>query len=80
MATVTVKNIPDDLYARLKRAAEINRRSVNSEIIVCIEHVVASRRVDPGQVLASARELRALTSGYLGNDEEFNLAKAKGRR
>ncbi len=33
MATVTVKNIPDELYDRLKSVAEINRRSINSEIL-----------------------------------------------
>ncbi|MCC6166009.1 MAG: Arc family DNA-binding protein [Caldilineaceae bacterium] len=37
MATITVKNIPDDLYLALKQAAEANHRSVNREIIVRIE-------------------------------------------
>jgi plasmid stability protein len=79
MATVTVKNIPDDLYERLKAAAETNRRSINSEIIVCIEHAVAIRRIDPEKVLESARRLRALTAKHPTNDEEFNQAKAEGR-
>jgi len=34
IATVTVRNIPDELYERLKSIAEINRRSINSEIII----------------------------------------------
>ncbi|MBW1716868.1 MAG: Arc family DNA-binding protein, partial [Deltaproteobacteria bacterium] len=51
MATVTVKNIPDELYERLKTVAEINRRSINSEIIVCIENAVTSRRINPDEVL-----------------------------
>jgi len=33
MATVTVENIPDELYERLKASARANRRSINSEII-----------------------------------------------
>jgi plasmid stability protein len=64
MATVTVKNIPDELYERLKTVAQINRRSINSEIIVCIEN---------------ARRLRQLTAGHRISDEEFNQAKAEGR-
>ena len=44
MATITVKNIPDELYERLKCVAEINRRSINSEIIVCIENAVVGRK------------------------------------
>ena len=54
MPTITVKNIPEDLYAELKRAAALNRRSVNSEIIVCIEKAVRSHRVSPEIALGEA--------------------------
>ncbi|MFC1820510.1 Arc family DNA-binding protein [Thermodesulfobacteriota bacterium] len=79
MATVTVKSIPDDLYKRLKAVAEINRRSINSEIIVCIENAVTSRRIDLNEALENARQLRQLTTGHLISDEEFNQAKTEGR-
>jgi len=79
MATVTVKNIPDELYERLKTVAKINRRSMNSEIIVCIENAVTSRRINPDEVLENARRLRQLTADHRISDEEFNQAKAEGR-
>lgn len=79
MATVTVKNIPDELYERLKAVAEINRRSINSEIIVCIENAIASRPINLDEVLENARQLRQLTAGHLISDEEFNQAKTEGR-
>ncbi|MBW2067097.1 MAG: Arc family DNA-binding protein [Deltaproteobacteria bacterium] len=79
MATITVKNIPDDLYERLKATAEINRRSINSEIIACIEKAVTSHKVNPEKVLEIARELRELTTGHPISDEEFIRAKAEGR-
>ena len=79
MATVTVKNIPDELYDRLKTVAEINRRSINSEIIMCIENTVISRRINLDEMLENARQLRQLTAGHLINDEEFNKAKTEGR-
>jgi len=79
MATVTVKNIPDELYERLKTVAEINRRSINSEIIVCIENAVMSRRINPDEVLENARRLRQVTAGHRISDEEFNQVKAEGR-
>ena len=79
MATITVKNIPDELYDRLKSVAEINRRSINSEIIMCIENTVISRRINLDEVLEDARHLRQLTAGHLICDEEFNQAKAEGR-
>ncbi len=36
MATITVKNIPGDLYEHLKERAQAHRRSLNSEVIVCL--------------------------------------------
>lgn len=79
MATVTVKNIPDELYDRLKSVAEMNRRSINSEIIMCIENSVMSRRINSDEVLEDARQLRQLTAGHVISDKEFNKAKTEGR-
>lgn len=79
MPTLTIKNVPDDLYARLKRRAELNRRSLNSEVIVCIERAVRSRRVSPEAILARARRLREKTARYPIMDEEFDQAKVMGR-
>lgn len=60
MATnITLKNIPDDVYSRLKAAAESHRRSINSEAIVCLEAVLMPARVRPDERLARARALRA---------------------
>lgn len=79
MPTLTIKNIPDELYAQLKRHAEINRRSLNSEVLVCIERAVRSRRVSPEVALVRARKLREKTARYLITDEEFDQAKTMGR-
>jgi len=79
MVTITVKNIPDELYQRLKSVAESNRRSVNSEVIKCIEDAVQARRIDPEEMIANARRLRELTSQYPVDDEELSRAKAEGR-
>jgi len=79
MPTLTVKNIPGDLYAQLKQSAEINHRSLNSEIIVCIERSVRSSKVSPEAVLARARKLRARTISTPITDDEFSQAKTAGR-
>jgi plasmid stability protein len=79
MATLTIKNIPDELYEKLKKSAEVNRRSINSEIITCIERTVASHRVDADTVITKARTLRSLTTGHPIEDDEFNQAKGAGR-
>lgn len=58
MATLTVKNIPTELYERLKASAAEHRRSLNSEILVCLERALFSERLDPATQLARADALR----------------------
>lgn len=58
MQTITVKNIPPDLYKKLKQIAKENRRSVNSEIILCIERAVGSQRIDTGTFLQRIEQLQ----------------------
>lgn len=79
MPSITVKNIPPDLYERLKQSARANRRSINGEIIVCIERAVSPQRVDPETVIARARELRERSAAYRITDEALNAAKGAGR-
>jgi hypothetical protein len=79
MTTYTVKNIPPNIYEKLKRSAELNRRSINSEIIFCIENTVQSQAVDSEVVLRRARKLRRLTENVPITDDELKMAKEDGR-
>lgn len=79
MTNVTVKNIPDTLYEQLKQAAQLHRRSINSEIIVCIEQAMGGQPIDLEMTLARAQVLREKTLAYPISDEDFNAAKAAGR-
>jgi antitoxin FitA len=79
MATITVKNIPDDLYANLKQSAAANHRSINGEVISCIERSVSNRSRDPEAILERARQLREKWRGPPITDEELQKAKIAGR-
>ena len=79
MATITVKNIPDALYEQLKQTAQLHRRSINSEIIVCIEQMIGGQPIDLEMTLARAQVLREKTSAYPISDEAFTEAKTAGR-
>ncbi len=57
--TLTLKNIPDAVYDRLKLAAEMHRRSLNSEAIVCLESVLLPTKMMPSERIARTRALRA---------------------
>jgi plasmid stability protein len=76
---ITIKNIPDDLYEQLKQSAETNHRSINSEIITCIELKVRSIKISPEISLARARQLREKTASHPITDIEFTKAKETGR-
>jgi antitoxin FitA len=80
MSNITVKNIPEDLYERLRQSAASNHRSINSEIIVCIERAVSGRsKADVEAILADARRLRERIGILPITDEEFTEAKRAGR-
>ena len=78
--TLTLKNIPDDVYERLKASAEAHRRSLNSEAIVCLESVLLPGRVPIGERLARARASRAnLPKGKL-RSKDIDAFKRAGRQ
>jgi len=80
MTTVTIKNIPEDIYEKIKLQAKANRRSVNSEIISIFEHAVQKRTpIDVHEILERARKVRELTANYTITNEEVDRWKKEGR-
>lgn len=77
--TLTLKNIPDEVYGRLKAAAEMHRRSLNSEAIVCLETVLVPTRVTPAERLARARQLRAELGKARFRPTGIDALKRQGR-
>lgn len=77
--TLTLKNIPDAVYAQLKASAASNRRSLNSEAIVCLERVLLQTRLAPAQRLARARELRAALAPTRFHTRDIDALKKAGR-
>lgn len=77
--TLTLKNIPDEVYERLKAAAESHRRSLNSEAIVCLETVLLPGRLTPGERLARARALRSALPKARFLPRDIDAMKREGR-
>lgn len=80
MTSFTLKNVPPDLYERIKVKAKINRRSINNEIITILEQGVKART--PAEVqalLEETRKLREPTAHYVLTDEEIEKAINEGR-
>lgn len=79
MPTLTIKGLPDKLYRRLKKRAEVNRRSLNSEVIVCLEQATAAEPADATAILARADALRQRLRTPQLTDSKLRAAKNAGR-
>jgi plasmid stability protein len=78
--TLTPKNIPDEVHERLKASAELHRRSLNSEVIVCLESVLIPGRVPPTERLARARALRGSVPKARLKAKDIDAMKREGRQ
>jgi antitoxin FitA len=77
--TITLKGIPDDVYERLKASASANHRSLNSEVIACIEATLMTRRTSVLDQLTAIRAIRAkLPKGAFKHDD-IDRFKRQGR-
>ncbi|MSQ05870.1 MAG: Arc family DNA-binding protein [Dehalococcoidia bacterium] len=79
MATLTVRNVPGQLYEQLKRSAALHRRSINSEVIVCLEMALVSTPIDPEAFLAQVRALRARVPRVFVTEQDLQQAKNEDR-
>lgn len=79
MPAFTLKNIPDDLYLQLKEAAQSHHRSLNGEILYCVEQVLGTHKIDVSEHLTMARTSRAKTHANPITNDELTAAKNKGR-
>ena len=80
MATLTIKNLPDSLYARLKELAAEHRRSINSEAILAVERaVIGAQARDPQQILAELRSARGRMGQVFVTDSSLKKARTSGR-
>jgi plasmid stability protein len=80
MASLTIKNIPEELYEMLKQSAHLHHRSVNSELIHCLESALMPVPLSAAQLADAAQLLRSRVSGPVLTDAEITLAKQQGRR
>ena len=76
MKTLTVRNVPDDLYKRLVGLARSNRRSLQQQILTLLEQVRWQQGRDP---LAAARAIRRELEGRELGDTVADLRRERAR-
>jgi len=79
MPTLSIKRVPESLYRELKKRAAEHRRSLNSEVILCLELATAAEAVDANAALAKADEIRRSLRIPRLTDARLRAARAVGR-
>ncbi len=79
MATLTLKDVPADLHRRLKKRAERNGRSLNREVIECLEASLRLQPIDVDALIEEARAIRRSLTRRL-TAREIDEFKREGRR
>ena len=76
---LTLINIPDTVYERLRAAAKTHRRSLSSEAIACLESVLLPTKEASSDRLSRARALRAVLPPGEFHPHDLDDHKHEGR-
>ncbi len=79
MATLTLKNVPEQLIARLREAASRNNRSLNREAITQLEAANGATARDVGAMLGQIRAVRERMTGIYVTDALVREGRDEGR-
>lgn len=79
MSSLTIKNIPDELYERLKQSAAANRRSINNEVIYYLERMLPRQPRNVEEIIAHAKTIREGIPTYTVTPEELEEIINEGR-
>ncbi|MFH0825580.1 MAG: Arc family DNA-binding protein [Pseudomonadota bacterium] len=79
MTTMIIENVPDRLYDGIKKRAEEKGRTVDDEVITCLERALRRERVDPEAFLAEVEALQQRISLPYLTDEILRAAKEEER-
>ncbi len=80
MPAITIKYIPDELYSKLKMAAELHRRSINSELIACVEKALTPKKVSIQEHIAGARRIRQRLDSFSVTQDDLESARKADRK
>jgi plasmid stability protein len=79
MPNMTIKNVPVDLYEKLKESAQEHGRSINNEVIFCLKRVLRGGRIDPEAFLSRMDALQRQMSLPPLTDKILRKAREEGR-
>jgi plasmid stability protein len=79
MVTLTIKNVPPEIYERIKVQAKNNHRSINGEVISILEKALSIPPIDVQTTLERTKKLREMTAHYVITADEIEKMIDEGR-
>ncbi len=76
---LTIKNIPEHIYERIKSQARANHRSINGEVLSILEQAVSLPPIEVQATLERARRVREFTAQYSVTADEIEKMINEGR-
>ena len=76
--SLTINNVPPALLQQLRQRAAANRRSLNLEVISCLETLVQPTPLDAEALLARVREIRRTPARTRLTDRALRRLKTAG--
>ena len=73
--TLTLRNVPAEVYDRLKAMAEARGRSLNNEAIACLKSALMPARISATERIERARALRSELSRAKYNARDIDALK-----
>ena len=82
MATLHVRNIPDDLYGRLKQYAQAQNRSLSAQVITLLNQAIEheAQRSQQQQLLDEIRRRRFVYSNEIEVEDSTTLLREERER
>lgn len=61
MVNITIRNIPNDVFFKIKQLSEIERRSINNELLIIIEkgtEAVVEHKIKETKILSKSSQIQ----------------------
>lgn len=75
MPILHVRNVPDELYERIRRQAQAQNRSISAEVIVLLDRALAQSGRSQEEVLDSVRRRRFFRPTDAGAPDSTTLLR-----
>ena len=60
MANITIRNIPDDVFSVIKKLSDLERRSINNELLIIIEKGTAllmENKINENKIISKVSQI-----------------------